>query len=99
MRVRNIEESILSLKNNITQLVENDLMEIYNSAGIYFNGELKRTYEEMVLFHNDIIKNKISFLESELLKKKEEIETVNKKSMIFMNKNHPYLEQSKNLKH
>lgn len=79
MRVRNIEESILSLKNNITQLVENDLMEIYNSAGIYFNGELKRTYEEMVLFHNDIIKNKISFLEPELLKKKEEIETVNKK--------------------
>ena len=79
MRVRNIEESILSLKNNITQLVENDLMEIYNSAGIYFNGELKRTYGEMVLFHNDIIKNKISFLESELLKKKEEIETVNKK--------------------
>ncbi|HFI6999905.1 TPA: DUF2326 domain-containing protein [Escherichia coli] len=79
MRVRNIEESILSLKNNITQLVENDLMEIYNSAGIYFNGELKRTYEEMVLFHNDIINNKISFLESELLKKKEEIETVNKK--------------------
>lgn len=79
MRVRNVEESILSLKNNITQLVENDLMEIYNSAGIYFNGELKRTYEEMVLFHNDIIKNKISFLESELLKKKEEIETVNKK--------------------
>lgn len=79
MRVRNIEESILSLKNNITQLVENDLMEIYNSAGVYFNGELKRTYEEMVLFHNDIIKNKISFLESELLKKKEEIETVNKK--------------------
>ncbi|HFW2022721.1 TPA: DUF2326 domain-containing protein, partial [Salmonella enterica subsp. enterica serovar Typhimurium] len=41
MRVRNIEESILSLKNNITQLVENDLMEIYSSAGVYFNGELK----------------------------------------------------------
>ncbi|EGY4544111.1 DUF2326 domain-containing protein, partial [Salmonella enterica] len=51
MRVRNIEESILSLKNNITQLVENDLMEIYSSAGVYFNGELKRSYEEMVLFH------------------------------------------------
>ncbi|EHI2934698.1 TPA: DUF2326 domain-containing protein, partial [Salmonella enterica subsp. enterica serovar Typhimurium] len=58
MRVRNIEESILSLKNNITQLVENDLMEIYSSAGVYFNGELKRSYEEMVLFHNDVIKNK-----------------------------------------
>ncbi|HAT0693751.1 TPA: DUF2326 domain-containing protein, partial [Salmonella enterica subsp. enterica serovar Typhimurium] len=56
MRVRNIEESILSLKNNITQLVENDLMEIYSSAGVYFNGELKRSYEEMVLFHNDVIK-------------------------------------------
>ncbi|SQK76028.1 hypothetical protein [Tatumella ptyseos] len=61
MRVRNIEESILSLKNNITQLVENDLIEIYNSAGLYFKGELKRTYEEMVLFHNDVIKNKIDF--------------------------------------
>ncbi|WP_312692202.1 DUF2326 domain-containing protein [Kosakonia sp.] len=79
MRVRNIEESILSLKNNITQLVEDDLMEIYTSAGIYFNGELKRSYEEMVLFHNDVIKNKINFLESELLKKKEEIYVVNEK--------------------
>lgn len=79
MRVRNIEESILSLKNNITQLVENDLMEIYSSAGVYFNGELKRSYEEMVLFHNDVIKNRINFLESELLKKKEEIESINEK--------------------
>ncbi|EPG8552077.1 TPA: DUF2326 domain-containing protein [Klebsiella pneumoniae] len=79
MRVRNIEESILSLKNNITQLVEDDLIEIYNSAGLYFKGELKRSYEEMVLFHNDVIKNKINFLESELLKKKEEIDAVNEK--------------------
>ncbi|KFD20288.1 SbcC family exonuclease [Tatumella ptyseos ATCC 33301] len=79
MRVRNIEESILSLKNNITQLVENDLIEIYNSAGLYFKGELKRTYEEMVLFHNDVIKNKIDFLELELLKKKEGIDAVNEK--------------------
>ena len=79
MRVRNIEESILSLKKNITQLVENDLMEIYSSAGVYFNDRLKRSYEEMVLFHNDVIKNKINFLGSELLKKKEEIESVNEK--------------------
>ncbi|HGO4236622.1 TPA: DUF2326 domain-containing protein [Klebsiella pneumoniae] len=79
MRVRNIEESILSLKNNITQLVEDNLIEIYNSAGLYFKGELKRSYEEMVLFHNDVIKNKINFLESELLKKKEEIDAVNEK--------------------
>ncbi|WP_370557313.1 DUF2326 domain-containing protein [Edwardsiella tarda] len=79
MRVRNIEESILSLKNNITQLVEDDLIEIYNSAGLYFKDELKRSYEEMVLFHNDVIKNKINFLESELLKKKEEIDAVNEK--------------------
>ncbi|MDF3706626.1 DUF2326 domain-containing protein, partial [Enterobacter hormaechei] len=79
MRVRNIEESILSLKNNITQLVEDDLIEIYNSAGLYFKGEHKRSYEEMVLFHNDVIKNKINFLESELLKKKEEIDAVNEK--------------------
>ncbi|HFW6380291.1 DUF2326 domain-containing protein [Klebsiella aerogenes] len=79
MRVRNIEESILSLKKNITELVEDDLIEIYNSAGLYFKGELKRSYEEMVLFHNDVIKNKINFLESELLKKKEEIDVVNGK--------------------
>ncbi|MGG8024824.1 DUF2326 domain-containing protein [Klebsiella aerogenes] len=79
MRVRNIEESILSLKKNVTELVEDDLIEIYNSAGLYFKGELKRSYEEMVLFHNDVIKNKINFLESELLKKKEEIDVVNGK--------------------
>ncbi|MBF4151800.1 DUF2326 domain-containing protein [Enterobacter hormaechei] len=86
MRVRNIEESILSLKNNITQLVEDDLIEIYNSAGLYFKGELKRSYEEMVLFHNDVIKNKINFLESELLKKKEEIDAVNEKINDFHEK-------------
>lgn len=79
MRVRNIEESILSLKNNITQIVEDDLVDIYRSAGIYFNGELKKSYEEMVLFHNDVIRNKISFLESELLKKKDEGDLVNVK--------------------
>lgn len=77
MRVRNIEESIISLETNITQIVEDDLVDIYTYAGIYFNGELKKSYEEMVLFHNDVIKNKINFLQSELLKKKNESDSVN----------------------
>lgn len=79
MRVKNIEESIFSLQNNITQAVEDDLIDIYHSAGIYFKDELKKSYEEMVLFHNDVISNKISFLESELSKKKQEIDHVNVK--------------------
>lgn len=77
MRVRNIEESILSLKNNITKIVEDDLVDIYSSAGVYFSGELKKSYEEMVLFHNDVIKNKINFLESELLNKKNQGDYIN----------------------
>lgn len=70
MRAQNIEDSILSLKSNITQLIEDDLLDIYRSAGVYFNGELKKSYEEMVIFHNDVISNKINFLEHELSKKK-----------------------------
>lgn len=77
MRVQNIEDSISSLKNNITQIVEDDLIDIYRSAGVYFKGELKKSYEEMVLFHNDVISNKVIFLESELSKKKQEINLVN----------------------
>ncbi|HDR2792793.1 MULTISPECIES: DUF2326 domain-containing protein [Enterobacter] len=77
MRVQNIEDSISSLQNNITQIVEDDLIDIYRSAGVYFKGELKKSYEEMVLFHNDVISNKIVFLESELLKKKNEVNLVN----------------------
>lgn len=79
MRAQNIEDSILSLKSNITQLIEDDLLDIYRSAGVYFNGELKKSYEEMVLFHNDVISNKINFLEYELSKKKNEIISVNAK--------------------
>ncbi|MHA6312296.1 DUF2326 domain-containing protein [Pantoea sp. S-LA4] len=79
MRAQNIEDSILSLRSNVTQLIEDDLLDIYRSAGVYFNGELKKSYEEMVLFHNDVISNKISFLEHELLKKKNEILSVNEK--------------------
>lgn len=79
MRAQNIEESILSLKSNVTQLIEDDLLDIYRSAGVYFNGKLKKSYEEMVLFHNDVISNKINFLEHELSKKKNEIISVNAK--------------------
>lgn len=79
MRAQNIEDSILSLKSNITQLIEDDLLDIYRSAGVYFNGELKKSYEEMVIFHNDVISNKINFLEHELSKKKNEIISVNAK--------------------
>ncbi|MDJ0035343.1 DUF2326 domain-containing protein [Pantoea allii] len=78
MRIRNIEDSISALKNNITKAVQDDLVDIYNSAGVYFSGELKKSYEEMVLFHNDVIKNKINFLEFDLFKKRNEADSINK---------------------
>lgn len=78
MRIRNIEDSISALKNNITKAVQDDLVDIYNSAGVYFSGELKKSYEEMVLFHNDVIKNKIKFLEFDLFKKRNEADSINK---------------------
>ncbi|NHB92128.1 DUF2326 domain-containing protein [Photorhabdus cinerea] len=77
MRIRNIEESITALKSNVTKMVEEDLIDIYKSAGIYFKGNLKKSYEEMVLFHNNIIKNKITFLESELSRRQEEAVIIN----------------------
>lgn len=77
MRIRNVEDSISALKNNITKAVQDDLVDIYNSAGIYFSAELKKSYEEMVLFHNDVIKNKIKFLEFDLFKKRNEAELIN----------------------
>ncbi|KAA1189837.1 DUF2326 domain-containing protein [Photorhabdus heterorhabditis] len=84
MRIRNIEESITALKSNVTKMVEEDLIDIYKSAGVYFKGDLKKSYEEMVLFHNNIIKNKITFLESELSKRQEEATIINNR----INENH-----------
>lgn len=77
MRVRNVNESIASLKKNVTQMVESDLIDIYESAGIYLNNELKKSYEQMVFFHNNIINNKVEFLQSELSKRKKELDVIN----------------------
>lgn len=77
MRVRNLEDSIGSLKNNVTKMVEEDLFDIYRSAGVYLKTELSKSFEEMVIFHNDVIKNKIGFLEGELAKRQLEVAVIN----------------------
>ncbi len=77
MRIRNINESISGLRKNVTKMIESDLLEIYKSAEIYLNESLKKSYEEMVIFHNDIINNKVEFLSSELLSKENEIKDIN----------------------
>ncbi|WP_413515220.1 DUF2326 domain-containing protein [Serratia proteamaculans] len=84
MRVNNLNVSISSLKGDVTRIIEDDLINIYKSAGVYVSSELKKSYEDMVMFHNGVIRNKIKFLESELVKRQAEANEINDK----INENH-----------
>lgn len=61
-----LRKSIEKLKNSATSVNGRELTEIYSEAGVAISGDLKRTYEELVVFHNRILSNKVSLIESEM---------------------------------
>lgn len=77
MRINMLEKSISTLKKDVSIVENNDLRLIYESANVYVTSELVASYEEMLNFHNRIIKNKIDFLESDLQSKKHKANVIN----------------------
>ena len=92
-----LNKSISNLKNNATSVNGRELSQIYLDAGVAISGDLKISYEDLVVFHNKVLSNKISLIEQELYKTKNNAEEVkfdiNKlqqvESSIFKNINEP----------
>lgn len=67
-RIDYLDRSISRLKENATSVDGRELSVIYAEAGVAINGELKRSYEELVIFHNQVISNKVNLLNQDIEK-------------------------------
>lgn len=61
-----LSKSIDKLRNGASNIDGKELREIYAEAGVAISDKLKRTYEDLVVFHNKILSNKINLILNEL---------------------------------
>lgn len=61
-----LSKSIDKLRNGASNIDGKELRDIYAEAGVAISDKLKRTYEELVVFHNKILSNKINLILNEL---------------------------------
>ncbi|MGD6735414.1 DUF2326 domain-containing protein, partial [Photobacterium leiognathi subsp. mandapamensis] len=66
-----LNKTIGKLRSNAAKVDDKELYEIYNLAGVSLNNKLKRKYEELMVFHNKVIKNKLNLINSDLEKENE----------------------------
>jgi len=67
LKITHLRKSIEKLHNGASNVNGKELSQIYAEAGVSISGQLSRTYEELVIFHNKIILNKIKLIQKELL--------------------------------
>lgn len=67
-RINYLKRSIDKLRSNSSNVDGRELYEIYKFAGVSVNEKLKRSYEDLMIFHNKVIANKVNLIESDLLK-------------------------------
>ncbi|MEH8127391.1 DUF2326 domain-containing protein [Aeromonas veronii] len=61
-----LSKSIDKLRKGASNIDGKELRDIYAEAGVAISDKLKRTYEDLVVFHNKILSNKINLILSEL---------------------------------
>lgn len=67
-RVDYLRRSIEKLKNNAAKVDGRELSSIYADAGVAISVELKRSYQDLVTFHNRVISNKINLIDSDVVR-------------------------------
>lgn len=75
-RIEYIEKSISRLKENASSVDGLELSDIYQQAGVSISGELKRSYEDLVVFHNQVILNKVTLLSKDVKDYKKEAASI-----------------------
>jgi len=67
-----LSKSIDKLLANSARVNGRELSQIYADAGVSISGTLKKTYEELVIFHNKVLSNKILLIKGDLLSAREQ---------------------------
>ncbi len=75
-RIEYIDKSILRLRENASSVDGRELSDIYQQAGVSISGGLKRSYEDLVVFHNQVILNKVTLLSKDVEGYKEEAASI-----------------------
>lgn len=78
-RVDYLDKSISNLKSHTARVDGRELSEIYSEAGVAISGELKRSYEDLIVFHNKVVFNKIALISRDLVKTKQSAEVLRDK--------------------
>jgi len=65
-RIDYLDRSIAKLKENASSVDGRELSVIYEEAGVAINGDLKQSYEDLVVFHNRVISNKVNLLNKDV---------------------------------
>lgn len=66
LKATHLKKTIEKLHNGASSVNGKELSQIYADAGVSISGELSRSYEELVIFHNKILLNKIKLIQEEL---------------------------------
>lgn len=67
-RLNYLYKSIAKLKENAASVDGKELSTIYAEAGVAVSDGLKRSFEDLVVFHNQVISNKVDLLKNDVAK-------------------------------
>ena len=65
-RIDYLDRSLEKLRENASSVDGRELSVIYEAAGVSINGKLKRSYEDLLVFHNRVISNKVHLLNKDM---------------------------------
>ncbi|WP_122490700.1 DUF2326 domain-containing protein [Pseudomonas viridiflava] len=96
-KINHLSKSISKLRNDASHVNGKELSEIYAEAGVSISSALRRSYEDLVVFHNKVLSNKIALIQREFIEAQESSAfirlTMNKlqalESSVFKNINEP----------
>ena len=74
----NIENLETSLNKHSISFNPDEAKELFSEAGLLFDGQIKKTYDELIQFNKEITAERKNYLKKELAKSKEELKNINK---------------------
>lgn len=73
-RLSYLDKSIAKVRETAASVDGKELTAIYAEAGVAISNDLKRSFEDLVIFHNKVISNKVNLLKKDLMAYNEEEE-------------------------
>jgi uncharacterized protein YydD (DUF2326 family) len=67
-RLNYLDKSITKLRENAASVDGKELSTIYAEAGVAVSDSLKHSFEDLLVFHNQVISNKVNLLKNDLAK-------------------------------